>query len=332
MRDTAWQAESRQWASDALQQRLPAFEHVRTEAWSTVWRCPGRGSPYWFKENIASLTPEGAVHAVLADLAPQHVTAPLAWNVERGWVLTADGGQILTDLYPDRRGMDTAAIRSMLADYASLQLATSGHGELLMSAGLPDRSPATATGTLVQVATEMAAVPTGDPRHITEEELARLQASIDGIDAAARLLGHGPVPLAFEHNDLFPRNVFVPRGGDGYRFFDFGESLWAHPFESLVMLVWEVVHQQKMDVGDSGLLDLDHPAIHDIFDPYLSSWCEFADLPTLRRLTAAALQLAPLYRAERWMHILARVPAALVERHGGTPRAWIFDVERPLHL
>lgn len=139
------------------------------------------------------------------------------------------------------------------------------------------------------------------------------------------------MPLAFDHNDLFPRNVFVPRQGRDYRFFDFGESLWSHPFESLVMLVWEVIHQHKLQVHASGPLDLDHPSIHGLVDGYLDGWRDFADLPTLRRLMAAALQIAPLYRAERWMEILARSPAAL-DRHGSTPRAWIFDVERPVRI
>lgn len=307
------------------------MEQVRTEAWSSVWRTRGRGVTYWFKENTPPLTPEGPVHAALADLAPDQVTAPVAWDVERGWLLTLDGGQVLQDLYPERRGMDTAAIRTMLRSYAQLQRATIGHGERLRAAGLPDRSPATAGQTLLQVATAMAAAAPDDPRHITEHELARLVAGVEAVEEAARCLQQGPVPLAFDHNDLFPRNVFVPRAHWSYRFFDFGESLWSHPFESLVMLAWEVVHQHKLPAGDIGLLDLDHPGIHDVFDAYLEQWRDFADLPTLRGLTGAALQLAPVYRAERWMEILARRPHAL-DRHGGTPRAWIFDIERPVRL
>lgn len=177
----------------------------------------------------------------------------------------------------------------------------------------------------------MAATPLGDPRHITDHEHDRLDASVDVLDDAARRLQAGPVPATVDHNDLFPHNVFVPRPGQGYRFFDFGESLWSHPFESMVMLTWEIIHQQELQVGDDGLLDLDHPSIHDIFDAYLECWRDYADLTTLRGLTAAALQIAPLYRAERWMQILASRPTAL-DKHGSTPRACIFDIERPVRL
>lgn len=331
MRDTTWQNEVHQWVCAAAGKLLTPLEHVRTEVWSTVWRVHGPQATFWFKENTPSLTPEGPVQAVLAGLAPDQVTAPVAWDGDKGWLLTLDGGQVLQDRYPERRGMDREAIGDMLRSYVLLQRATIDQTERLGAAGLPDRSPATAGRTLLDVATAMAATAPSDPRHITAQEFARLEGCVETIEEAGHDLHEGPVPLACDHNDLFPRNVFVPQRGRGYRFFDFGESLWSHPFESLVMLVWEVIHQDKLQVQDSGPLDLDHPSIHGLIDPYLDGWRDFADHPTLKRLMAAALQIAPLYRAERWMEILARRPSAL-DRHGGTPRAWIFDIERPVRI
>lgn len=329
MRNTIWQDEVHNWVCGATGEHLGPLEHVRTEAWSTVWRVLGEKTTFWFKENTPTLTPEGPVQSVLAQLAPDQVTAPVAWDGDKGWLLTQDGGQVLQDRFPERRGMDPTAIGDMLRDYVRLQHATLGQADRLTAAGLPARPPATAGMTLQAVASAMAAATTDDPRHITGQELDRLERYIPTIDEAGCDLQAGPVPLALDHNDLFPRNVFVPVLGRGYRFFDFGESLWSHPFESLVMLVWEVIHQHKLQVADSGPLHLDHPAIHGLIAPYLDGWRDFADHPTLQRLMAAALQIAPLYRAERWMNILAHSPDAL-DRHGGTPRAWIFDIERPV--
>lgn len=104
-----------------------------------------------------------------------------------------------------------------------------------------------------------------------------------------------------------------------------------HPFESLATLVWELVHQHRLDVGDTGVLDLADPRVHDPVDAYLGVWQDHADLRTLRQLAAAALQIAPLYRAERRLHVLAHRPDALGPR-GDTPRAWVFDVERMVLL
>lgn len=331
MRTEQWQDEVRQWVRGVVSAPTVALEHVRTEAWSTVWRTTGQRQRCWFKENTPPLTDEGPVQDVLADLAPEQASAPLAWDSTRGWLLTADGGPTLRDHVPEQRGMETSAVKSMLRDYAVLQQATLDHRDRLLAAGLPDRSPATAGETLRQVCAVMAAAPVGDPRHLTEEELATLEAARPGLEQAARVLTDGPVPMSFDHNDLFPRNVFLPRAGGGFRFFDFGESLWTHPFESLVMLEWELLHQHSIDVGDAGVIDLSHPPIRDVLDTYLHEWSDFADLPTLREIAAAALQIAPLYRAERWLEVLAHTPAAL-DQHGGTPRAWIFDVARPVRL
>lgn len=80
------------------------------------------------------------------------------------------------------------------------------------------------------------------------------------------------------------------------------------------------------------MLDLADPRVHDPVDAYLGVWQDHADLRTLRRqLAAAALQIAPLYRAERRLHVLAHRPDALGPR-GDTPRAWVFDVERMVLL
>jgi len=104
-----------------------------------------------------------------------------------------------------------------------------------------------------------------------------------------------------------------------------------HPFESLVTLVWELVHQHRLDVGDTGVLDLADPRVLDPVDAYLGVWQDHADLRTLRQLAAAALQIAPLYRAERRLHVLAHRPDALGPR-ATPPRAWVFDVERMVLL
>lgn len=142
VRDTTWQDEVHQWACDTSGEVLTPLEHVRTEAWSTVWRAQGTEATFWFKENTPSLTPEGPVQAVLAGLAPDQVAPPVAWDADKGWLLTLDGGQVLQDRYPEHRGMDREAIGDMLRSYVLLQRATIGQAERLAAAGLPDRSPA----------------------------------------------------------------------------------------------------------------------------------------------------------------------------------------------
>lgn len=331
MRDETWQQTVSGWISAAVGEPVHGLELIRTEAWSTVWRCTSREGVLWFKENISTSPAEGAVHDVLAALAPRYVTPPVAWDRTGGWTLTRDGGTTMMDRKPEIRGIDPVEVADMVRDYACLQRATIDHRPALLEAGLPDGSPARAGLMLTDLAMEMARMDPEDPRYIDQAELQRLLGSVAGIEQASRDLLAGPVPLAFDHNDLFPRNVFVPRAGGAYHFFDFGESVWAHPFGSLVMLQWELAHRLQVDVGDEGTLDLRHPVIGRVFDAYLEQWRDYATQPALRTLAAAALQIAPLYRAWVWMTVLRTTPAALAS-HGGTPRAWIFDVERPVTL
>lgn len=331
MRDEAWQRTVGGWISAAVGEPVQGLELIRTEAWSTVWRCTSSEGVLWFKENIATSPAEGAVQDVLAALAPRYVAPPVAWDRTRGWILTRDGGTTMMNRRPQIRGMDPVEVVEMMRDYARLQVATIDHRPALLAAGLPDGSPARAGQMLTDLAMEMASMSPEDPRYIDQGELERLLGAVPGIEQASRDLLGGPVPLAFDHNDLFPRNVFVPRAGGAYRFFDFGESLWAHPFGSLVMLMWELVHRLHVDVGDEGPLVLRHPVIGTVLDTYLEQWGDYAARPVLRTQAAAALQIAPLYRAWVWMAVLRTTPTALTS-HGSTPRAWIFDVERPITL
>lgn len=332
MRGLSWQLTVREWISQILGTKVAELEHARTEAWSTVWSCRTPDGRVWFKESTSANPAEGPVQQILADLAPAHVDAPLGWDVQRGWLLTPDGGTTLRDHAPQIRGMRTDAVVQVVRDYAQVQRATVDHGDALRGAGLPEHPPGDAATTLLDLASQMAAVSPEDPRHIDEAEHDRLRGAVDTVREAAYLLTSGPVPLSFEHSDLFPRNIFIPRHPAGpYRFFDFAESVWAHPFGSLLMLQWELVHRHGLQVGDDGPLDLDHPAIRQVFDAYLASWTDFADAPTLRALAAAALQLAPLQRAAVWLEVLRRHPSALGQ-HGATPSRWIFDVARPVSL
>jgi len=111
---------------------------VRTEARSTVWRCTSSQGVLWFKENSSTNPAEGAIHHVLAGLAPEYVTPPVAWDRSRGWILTRDGGTTMMDRKPETRGIDPSGVSELVRDYAQLQRATIDHRSALLDAGLPE--------------------------------------------------------------------------------------------------------------------------------------------------------------------------------------------------
>ncbi|HZB47830.1 MAG TPA: hypothetical protein VE547_01940 [Mycobacteriales bacterium] len=306
--------------------------HRETRPWSTVWTV---GEDRWFKENCPSHRREATVHAAVAELAPDHVDAPVAVQPERGWLLTRDGGTTLLDSAPGgTRGVEVATLTALLRDYAALQRRTVGHRDELVAAGLPVADPRDAAELAAAQADRLASLPATDPRHLPAAQRDRVRAALPALAAAGRELAAGPVPAAFDQADLFPRNVFLPRPGGPYRFFDFADAVWAHPFGSLVMLVVECLHRWRIPAGDT--VDCRDPRVRAVLDAYLGCWTDLAPLPELRRLAECALRIAPLHRSAAWLGILDDAAAAgddaALARHGRTPWAWLEDVTRPVRL
>lgn len=177
----------------------------------------------------------------------------------------------------------------------------------------------------------MASLPASDPRHLTAEQRETVLAALPALGEAAAALRDGPVPLAVDQCDLFPRNIFLPRAaGAPYRFFDFAEASWSHPFGSLVMLVWECLHRWKIELpGD--VVDCRDDRIREVFDAYLGCWADLAPIGELRVLAERALRLAPLHRSEVWLRVDESDDDAIQE-HGGTPWAWLQDVAKRVLL
>jgi hypothetical protein len=293
--------------------------HRETRPWSTLWTA---GS-LWFKENCPAHRAEASVHAAVAVAAPAYVDAPVAVEPVRGWLLTRDGGPTLGR--PRDVGADELA--AVLRDYAALQRATVGHEAPLVAAGLRVADPLDAAALARAHAAELAGYPPGDPRHLSPADHDRVLAALPALAAAGAALSAGPVPLALDQADLFPRNVFAPRDGGPHRFFDLADAVWAHPFGSPLLLLVEGQRRWGLPAGDGR-----DPRVAALLEAYLSCWTSYAPLGELRRLAEHALRIAPLHRVAAWLGILRDADAAAVARHGRTPWSWLEDVTRPVVL
>lgn len=332
-----WLAAVERWVEGALRGRGVAvlgqpIEHV-TEAWSTVWRFTTDAGTFWFKENCAAHQAEGDIQVAAAQLAPAYIDAPIAIESSRGWMLTRDGGSTVMDAAPaGTRGVETDAMARLLGDYAQMQRHTVGHSEKFASAGLPVVDPRDAAEVARSQAELMAAMPADDPRHLTTERCDAVLAALPAITEAGQILAAGPVPLALDHSDLFPRNVFVARAPClPYRFFDFAEAVWSHPFGSLVMLLWELVHRWRISMPDD-VIDCRDQRIREVFDAYFEYWTDLAPMSEVRELAQYALRLAPLHRSGVWLRVLTAADSTALAKHGGTPWAWLQDVAKPVLL
>jgi len=122
--DARWLAGVEGWVDRQLEklglQSTGAVEQPHVRPWSTVLRMPTTGGDVWFKANIPLLAYEAAVVGLLAARRPDFVPGLLATDVERGWMLMADGGERLREIVERER--DLSRWLDVLPLYGRLQI------------------------------------------------------------------------------------------------------------------------------------------------------------------------------------------------------------------
>jgi hypothetical protein len=185
--------------------------HVRP--WSTALRVPTGGGDLWFKANMPALSHEAAIVSVLVRRRPDCVPELLAADLERGWMLQADGGTRLRE-----SGLDAGCWEEVLPLYADLQLDAAADRAVLLEAGAPDR-------TLAVLPTLYEQLVAGEAR-----ELRALTPRV--AELCEELAGLG-LPETIQHDDLHDGQIFVHDGR--YRFFDWAEACISHPFFTMTV-------------------------------------------------------------------------------------------------
>jgi hypothetical protein len=311
-----WRAGATAWTDGVLRahglRRTGPVEQPRLRPWSTALTVPTDAGRHWFKVNCPGLAAEAAVVAVLADVAPDHVVAPLGVDADRGWMLTPDHGRTLREAERN----DLATWTRVVTEYADLQRSTVGHGDALRAAGLHVLEPQHAASYVESQLATLAALPDGHPRRLDPGLAARVRGVLPQLEKLGARLAEGPVPPALDHNDLHDNNTFVPtRDETTLRFFDFGDALWAHPFGSMLIVLNVVT--------DPDGLDLDETAVTALLDAYLDRWTDLAPLAELHELLDAALVLARVHRYLSWDRSFAGAPAEALGEHAGSPALWL---------
>lgn len=283
--------------------RVGPVEQVRVRPWSTVARVPvaswfprspgSRGDWVWFKASAPSTRFEATVLSVLAQREVAAVVAPLAVDVERGWMLLPDAGPALADGADDA----AAALASAVVEYGRLQRAVTADSCALVAAGLPDLRPTNlrrafgeallaARRAVVEVAAEG-----GDPDRADlvslRSRLAQVNRRREELLAPVRVLQQSVLRPSIDHNDLHPGNVLIGEGMP--RFYDWGDASIAHPFAAVQLPLGYLRHVG----GDEDLFAATR-------DAYLAGFAESAAGEDLRVTLDAAARLAPISRTLAW--------------------------------
>jgi len=295
-----WLARVKDWLDRQLDvlglQPSGAIEQPHIRPWSTVLRMPTTGGDVWFKANIPLLAYEAAVVDLLAARRPDLVPALLATDLERGWMLMADGGERLREVIERERHLGRWL--DVLPRYGRLQIDMAEDLERLLRVGLPDRRLETLTSQYEELV--------GHVDSVTDGERRRLRALVPVIAELCERLASAGVPETIQHDDLHDGQVFVR--DDGYLFFDWGDACVSHPFFSMSVtleggLAW-------------GLDDVENSEdITPYRNAYLEPFCGFAAQAELQAAHEVALRLGWICRALNVQRFASRLPVPYRKEH-----------------
>ncbi|MDG4824827.1 phosphotransferase [Asanoa sp. WMMD1127] len=303
--DPVWRAGAEAWATERLAAHgtpvTGPFEQTRVRPWSVSLRVPTTRGVHWFKANTHGCRYEAALASALAWWAPSEVLVPVAVDADRGWLLTADAGQILRETAPT---LDDWA--RMLAAYGALQRVLTERADEMVALGVPDlrpeRLPAQLAGLLDDPAVRA---------DLGEQRLAAVSAVAPAYaDWCAELAADGLAP-SLQHDDLHDGNVFV-----NGRFFDWGDASVAHPFGTLLVTLSSAGHTFGLRPGAPELLRLR--------DAYLADWP--GDPAALRHSATLACRVTRVSRALSWRRSLDRSSLPLDDDVRTAPAEWLGEL------
>lgn len=287
--------------------------------WAAVWCYPTDHGLFWFKENNPGQAFEAALVAAMAEALPQHVVAPLAIEADRGWMLTADQGPTLdqvadTDLLP--------LWRRLVTEYAGLQRDSIPAETALLASGLTSLAPPRLADTVHGIADWFGALGTEHPLCLEPTVLAGLRRAGDTLAGLGAKLS-GAISMALDQNDLHVHNVFRPHPSAPFRFFDFGDAVWGHPFATAPSIRSALVNPNRQ-----GTWAADDPRLDELTDVYLQQWSDLAPLEVLRAELEVAAPLHALHRLVSWHRLLVHADNIEVEAWAFSPQYWLSEVVR----
>lgn len=318
MTDRVARAEA--WIDTALaaagRRRTGPTERTRERPWATLLRTPTDAGDVWLKASGEGTAFEAGLYEVLTGAAPEHVLSPLAVDPARGWVLLPDGGTTLDQAAASDSTATVDGLAAALPAYVELQRALAGHVDRLLDVGVADMRPAVLPERFAEALAATEAYAWRPDAADDADRHARLTALRSQVEAWSAELDATPFGASLDHNDLHSENVLVD--GDTPRFYDFGDSVVAHPFTSALVPITFVRDHVLGDAPDDDPRVLQ---IRDAFlDPYAAAQGVAVDalVPTLE----LACRLAKIARTLVWQRALDGYgPGRAPEQWAGAPLA-----------
>ena len=163
------------------------WEQPHARVWSSTIRFETTEGRVWFKVNGSGTAYEAALIALLGELRPGLAPDVIAYDDNRRWSLTRDGGPTLRSIVaPDALW---PYWERLLPRYAEAQLALAEHRPRLLSTGTPDLGPAQLPVEYRRLLAELTALPTDGWRAEPGASI-RTRAPAPGLRRLVRRAGH----------------------------------------------------------------------------------------------------------------------------------------------
>jgi hypothetical protein len=296
-RQPGWLDEANAWIQDTLAEKgirlTGPIEQYHRTPWSTVLRVATPGGHVYFKAPAPVLIHEAAITQALSHWRPDCILPPIAFQLERGWMLLPDGGTRLRELI--KVAGESRPWKTVLPAYASLQMDMVSHRDEMQALGVPDRRLAKLPSLFERLLANEQALRVSYPDGLTKVEVERLRELVPVLSATCQELARFEIPESLDHQDLNDGNVFV--NDDHAVFFDWSEASITHPFFS----VRTVVVSLEMTLG----LEEGSVPVPLIRDAYLEPWTKHFAPENLLKAFELAQRLWMIPGALAWHRILS---------------------------
>ena len=295
--------------------RTGPLESVRVRPWGEVARADSDRGPIWLKAPGGATGFEVPLYELLARWVPERILVPLAIDRSRGWVLLPDGGPSLGER---AKGEElAAALPVALRHYGELQRALAGDADELLAIGVTDMRPQAMPGRFDEALAAGRRYADGSADERDRAVPARFEAARERFEAQCSDLASRPGGASLDHNDLHPWNILGdPGAGGSTRFYDWGDSVVAHPFAAMLVPLGFAARVSPR-------------AVETARDAYLDAFGDLGSHAELVETLELACRVAKVARALTWERALlagdeaeadpdfARAPLATLESYLG---------------
>jgi hypothetical protein len=295
----AWIAETTEWVDERLAEagltRTGELEQRSLRPWASVLRVPSSAGPLWLKATGPASRFEVGLYRLLDRVVPERVLSPIATSLLRGWVLLPDGGPSL-GVRLERGPALVEALAEALPAYGELQRAVAPHTAELLELGVSDMRPEIMPSRFDEAVEAVRTYVERLDSDVGREQLDVVAGMRDTVVRWCERLSESPVQASLDHNDLHVWNVLGE--GRDVRFYDWGDSVVAQPFASMLALGW-------VPMSDSDLTRLR--------DAYLAPFADLAPHAELVETLELACRVGKIARALTWQRSISAYDSDDVE-------------------